>query len=206
MKSDVGESHLRPAGASMAACGCAYGCAFACSLEPLCASRMCVRVRLCLLLCHRRRFICTKTKKKSQDLGFSVFLRFSKRPVMLTLLRGSSLKIPSLKDPTARQFLAQIKSDAQNTITVRAFGSVFASFRFSRCSRGCCANSRRAVQTRDDLYEEIFSMCAEPSCQHAPVCSTGVRLEPGHVQDLGKAGSRGCSPGGEHASKEVDCL
>ena len=114
---------------------------------------------------------------------------------MLTLLRGSSLKIPSLKDPTARQFLAQIKSDAQNTITVRAFGSVFASFRFSRCSRGCCANSRRAVQTRDDLYEEIFSICAEPSCQHAPVCSTGVRLEPGHVQDLGKAGSAGLRSG-----------
>jgi len=168
---------------------CAYGCAFACFFVIAVAS-----------------FV-QKPKKKSQDLGFSVFLRFSKRrPVMLTLLRGSSLKIPSLKDPTARQFLAQIKSDAQNTITVRAFGSVFASFRFSRCSRGCCANSRRAVQTRDDLYEEIFSMCAEPSCQHAPVCSTGVRLEPGHVQDLGKAGSRGCSPGGEHASKEVDCL
>jgi hypothetical protein len=54
---------------------------------------------------------------------FLVFVFSKRRPVMLTLLRGSSLSIPSLKDPTARQFLAQIKSDAQNTITVRAAGT-----------------------------------------------------------------------------------
>ena len=38
---------------------------------------------------------------------------------MLTLLRGSGAKL----DPAARQFLAQIRSDAQNTITVRAVGA-----------------------------------------------------------------------------------
>ena len=49
----------------------------------------------------------------------------------------------------------------------------------------------------------FFLISAEPPCQHTPLCSTGVRLEPGHVQDLGNG--RGTLQGDECLSTQQPC-